>query len=116
MRVPLYRGAERGGGGAVVPLRIVIVTALAGVRGAVSLAGALTIPVAAVTAASTYPARDVGVSIAAVVIVVSLVSASVGLPLLLAGVDLPTTSTRDARRASLRVELARSDRGRRART
>jgi monovalent cation/hydrogen antiporter len=106
MRVTLYRQASHTGAPSSVPLRIVVVTALAGVRGAVSLAATLTIPVAVATGSGTYPARDVGVSIAATVIVLSLVSASIGLPFLLAGVSLPASSSRDERRASLRAELA----------
>jgi Na+/H+ antiporter len=101
MRVTLYRRARRAGVSTRVPARIVVVTALAGVRGAVSLAAALTIPAQVAVGESTYAARDVGVALTAAVIVMSLVSASVALPTLVAGIKLPDAAPDEARSALL---------------
>ena len=68
--------------------RLLAVTALAGVRGAVTLAGVFTLPVA-LRDGTPFPARDLAVLLAAGVIVVSLIVASIGLPLLAKGLELP---------------------------
>jgi Na+/H+ antiporter len=70
------------------PLRLVAATTLAGVRGAVTLAAALTLPLTLVDG-SKFPAREVAIFVCAVVIVVWLIVASIGLPLLLRNVELP---------------------------
>ncbi|HEY0777858.1 MAG TPA: Na+/H+ antiporter [Gemmatirosa sp.] len=71
--------------------RVVAAFSLAGVRGAVTLAGVLTLPLARPDG-SPFPARALAITLAAGVILVSLVSASAGLPLLLADVELPSES------------------------
>lgn len=60
---------------------------LAGVRGAVTLAGVLTLPLT-LNDGSPFPARPIAVFIAAGVIVLSLVLASAALPRLLHGIDV----------------------------
>ncbi|AKU93553.1 Na+/H+ antiporter [Labilithrix luteola] len=107
MRVTLYRRATRGAPVVKIPLRLLVATALAGVRGAVSLAAALTIPAVMTTAHGEYPARAVGVYLAAAVIVMSLLAGSIGLPLVLRGIELPEdTSKHAADLANLRAMLA----------
>ncbi|HKS14308.1 MAG TPA: Na+/H+ antiporter [Pseudomonas sp.] len=59
---------------------------LGGVRGAVTLAGVMSVPLL-IAAGSPFPERDLLIFIAAGVILLSLVSACVALPLLLRGVD-----------------------------
>ncbi|MCK4207698.1 Na+/H+ antiporter, partial [Brucella pituitosa] len=66
--------------------RLVVATSLAGVRGAVTLAGVLTLPLA-LSDGTPFPARDLAVFLAAGIIIVSLVMASVGLPLVLRGLE-----------------------------
>lgn len=78
----LGRGAPPGG------WRVVLVMSLAGVRGAVTLAGVLTLPVLMARGAA-FPARDLAISLAAGVIVLSLLLAAVALPAALRGVRLP---------------------------
>ena len=71
-----------------VGLRLTLAVSLAGVRGAITLAGVLTLPLV-VADGSAFPARDLAIFLAATVIVVSLLVASVALPRLLDGLALP---------------------------
>ncbi len=81
--------------------RMVLVMALAGVRGAVTLAGVFTLPLA-LADGSAFPARDLSILLAAGVIVLSLVLAAVALPLALQGQSLPVEpSVQPARDAAL---------------
>jgi monovalent cation/hydrogen antiporter len=68
--------------------RIIAAMSLAGVRGAVTLAAVLTLPLL-LPDGSAFPARDVVIFLAAAVILLSLLLASVGLPRLLEGLTLP---------------------------
>ena len=69
-------------------LRTTLVASLAGVRGAITLAGILSLPLL-LPDGSPFPARNLAIFLAAAVIVLSLVVASVGLPLLLRGLEAP---------------------------
>lgn len=68
--------------------RLVAVMSLSGVRGAITLAGILTLPFF-VADGTLLPARNLAIFLAAGVIIVSLVVASVALPILLKGVEMP---------------------------
>ncbi|TXH75795.1 Na+/H+ antiporter [Thiobacillus sp.] len=68
--------------------RIIAAMSLAGVRGAITLAGVLTLPLL-LPDGSAFPARDLVIFLAAAVILLSLLLASVGLPRLLSGLTLP---------------------------
>ncbi|WHA43428.1 Na+/H+ antiporter [Agrobacterium larrymoorei] len=68
--------------------RMIVATSLAGVRGAITLAGILTLPLALDNGAP-FPARDLAIFLAAGVIVTSLLAASIGLPALLRNLELP---------------------------
>jgi len=74
--------------GVTTSWRLVLAISLAGVRGAVTLAGVLTLPLA-MNDGTPFPARDLAVLLAAGVIILSLVMATVGLPHVLRGLDLP---------------------------
>lgn len=79
------RGAARHGLVNAVPgLRTVAVTTVAGVRGAVTLAGVLSLPETLPDGAA-LPGRDLAIFIASGVILVSLVVGVIALPLLLRG-------------------------------
>ena len=79
------RGAAKQGMASAVPgLRTVTITTVAGVRGAVTMAGVLSLP-EALPNGIPLPGRDLAIFIAAGVILVSLLVAVVGLPLLLHG-------------------------------
>lgn len=85
--------------------RLVAATSLAGVRGAITLAGVLTIPIA-LHDGSPFPARDLAILLAMGVIIVSLVAASVGLPLVLRGLEMPFELSYQAEEDRARVAAA----------
>lgn len=68
--------------------RLLLATTLAGARGAITLAGVLTLPLA-LPDGSPFPARSLTIFLACSVILVSLLVASLGLPRLLAGMTFP---------------------------
>lgn len=79
------RSASRHGVKSAVPgLRIAALTTVAGVRGAITLAGVLSLPMT-LPDGSALPARDLAVFIASSVILASLAIGLVGLPLLTLG-------------------------------
>jgi monovalent cation/hydrogen antiporter len=88
LRVVLFRGRRSGQKLETPSWRIVVATSLAGVRGAITLAGVLTLPLA-LSDGSAFPARDLAIFLAAGVIICTLVAASIGLPHLLKGLHLP---------------------------
>src|SRR5690606_24642953 len=69
-------------------LRLVAVMSVAGVRGAITLAGVLTLPLA-LGDGTPFPARDLTIFLAAGVIILSLTASSVLLPTLLRGLVAP---------------------------
>ncbi|WP_322065492.1 Na+/H+ antiporter [Burkholderia ubonensis] len=79
------RAARRGLTGTMAGLRTIAVMTVGGVRGAVTLAGVLSIPVA-LADGTPLPGRDTAIFVASAVILASLVFAVIGLPLLLRGV------------------------------
>lgn len=84
-RLTLFRSGERQ---KTPNWRIVAAMSFAGVRGAITLAGVLTLPLT-LTDGSAFPARDLAIFLAMGVIILSLVAASLGLPLLLRGLEMP---------------------------
>ncbi|MDR2982045.1 MAG: Na+/H+ antiporter [Puniceicoccales bacterium] len=83
-------------------LRLITVTSLSGVRGAVTLAGILSIPLL-MPDGTNFPARNLMVFLAAGVILLTLIIASSGLPFLLKKLKMPqeseiTAEVRTARR------------------
>lgn len=69
-------------------LRLTLATSIAGIKGAITLAGILTLPLV-LADGTPFPARDLAIFLAAGVIILSLLLASFALPRLLAGLDLP---------------------------
>lgn len=87
-----------------------LASTLAGIRGAVTLAGALSVPLM-VDSHTPFPARDLLIFLATGTIIVTLVLGSVGLPLVLRrlprAVDPPEArEERDARLAACRAAIA----------
>ncbi len=74
--------------------RLIAAVSVAGVRGAITLAGVLTLPLTLMDG-SAFPARDLTIFLAAGVIILSLTAASFLLPHLLEGLHLPTESSED---------------------
>jgi monovalent cation/hydrogen antiporter len=85
--------------------RIVGAMSFAGVRGTITLAGVLTLPLV-MSDGSQFPARDLAIFLAMGVIIVSLVVASVGLPLLLKGLQMPPEPSHQAEEDAARIAAA----------
>lgn len=69
-------------------LRLLLVMSFAGVRGAITLAGVLTLPLT-MADGTAFPARELAIFLAMGVIITSMIVASVGLPRLLKNIDIP---------------------------
>lgn len=85
--------------------RIVAAMSFAGVRGAITLAGVLTLPLT-MSDGSIFPARDLAIFLAMGVIIVSLIAASLGLPLVLQGLEMPTEDSHVAEIDAARIAAA----------
>ena len=70
-------------------LRLILATSFAGVRGALTMAGVMTLPLA-LPNGDPFPGRHLAILLASAVIVVSLILASVMLPRLLRGLEVPS--------------------------
>ncbi|MET4279449.1 MULTISPECIES: Na+/H+ antiporter [unclassified Bradyrhizobium] len=88
LRFTLFRAALKGRNPYGPSWRLVAATSLAGIRGTITLAGVLTLPLT-MNDGSAFPARDLAIFLAAGVIIISLVVASFGLPFLLQDLELP---------------------------
>ncbi|MBD8705741.1 Na+/H+ antiporter [Pseudomonas sp. CFBP 13711] len=84
LMIQIRRWRGRGDGTLDLSTRSSLLLTVGGVRGAVTLAGTLSVPML-ISAGVDFPERDLLIFIAAGVILLSLVSASIGLPVLLHG-------------------------------
>lgn len=114
LRISLYKARHDGALSQRPRLRLVLATSLAGVRGGITMAGVLTLPLV-LPGGVPFPGRDLAIFLATAVIVVSLVLASVALPSLLRGLELPDESAPEAeedlgRRAAAIAALGALDR------
>jgi monovalent cation/hydrogen antiporter len=110
--------AQRRGQSADRPqLRMIAAMAVAGVRGAITLAGVLTLPLA-LPSGAPFPGRDTAIFLACGVILASLLVASLALPFLLAELEVvAATGKRDEHKtrshladvAVRRIEAAQHD-------
>ena len=106
LRLTLLRRQHQGGPVVYSPdWRLVAAMSLAGVRGAITLAGVLTIPLT-LNDGSPFPARDLAIFLAAGVIIVSLVLASIALPVLLNGLTMPPEPSLQAEEDAARIAAA----------
>lgn len=87
--------------------RLIAAMSFAGVRGAITLAGVLTLPLA-LNDGAPFPARDLAIFLAAGVIIVSLVVASVALPILLKDLKMPAEPSRQAEEDQARIMTAQA--------
>ncbi len=98
----------RRGPGGIAPdmrspdLRLIAAMSFAGVRGAITLAGVLTLPLT-LNDGTPFPARDLAIFLAAGVIILSLVIASILLPMLLRDLKMPAEPSRQAEEDVARV-------------
>lgn len=104
LRLTLFRKRQKGPP-PKVGLRLTAVMSLAGVRGAITLAGILTVPFT-LADGTPMPARTMAIFLAASVIIVSLVLATVALPRLLKGIELPPEPTHDREEDQGRIAAA----------
>lgn len=88
LQFTLYRARRRGEPRPRIGWRVLLAASLAGARGAITLAGVLTLPLA-MPDGSPFPARDLAIFLAMGVILVSLAVASLLLPPVLRGLELP---------------------------
>lgn len=95
LRWTLFRAHRRGERPPKIGWRLVLGMSFAGVRGAITLAGVLTLPLT-LTDGTAFPARDLAIFLAAGVIIVSLLVASVGLPRALRNLELPPEPSHQA--------------------
>jgi CPA1 family monovalent cation:H+ antiporter len=86
---------------------LIAAMSLAGVRGTITLAGVLTLPLA-LTDGSPFPARDLAIFLAMGVIIVSLVMASIGLPPLLKTLEMPPERGNNGTEEQARAAAARA--------
>ncbi|CAN5424920.1 Na+/H+ antiporter [soil metagenome] len=105
LKLTLYRNSKLRGPPPKVGLRLAMVMSLAGVRGAITLAGILTLPFA-VADGSALPTRTLAIFLAAGVIIVSLVLATLALPRLLKGVELPPEPSHEIEEDHSRIAAA----------
>ncbi|WP_017524412.1 Na+/H+ antiporter [Pusillimonas noertemannii] len=84
-----------------VSRRMILVVSLAGARGAITMAGVMTLPLA-MPDGSAFPARDLAIFLAAMVIITSLLVASIALPALLGGLKAPVETRRHRQEALAR--------------
>lgn len=106
MRWNQHTARQRGEPDAEFGLRTVLVATLAGVRGAVTLAAVMTLPLA-LADGRAFPARDLAVLLAAGVIVLSMSLATLLLPRLLRGMALPADGMPPGAMDGLRQAAAR---------
>jgi CPA1 family monovalent cation:H+ antiporter len=97
-------------------LRVMLATSMSGVRGALTMAGVMTLPLA-LPGGAPFPARNLAIFLAASVIVVSLLLAGAALPALLRGLRMPDEpqarcSEIDARHAATLAAVAALEKAR----
>jgi monovalent cation/hydrogen antiporter len=105
LRFTLFRAALKGQHPYIPSWRLIAATSLAGVRGAITLAGVLTLPLT-MNDGAAFPARDLAIFLAAGVIIASLVAASVSLPYLLKNLELPPEPSHQEEEDLARVAAA----------
>jgi CPA1 family monovalent cation:H+ antiporter len=88
LKLTLYKRSKTGEKPPPPNWRLLMATSLAGARGAITLAGVMTLPLT-MGDGSPFPARDLTIFLAGSVILISLLAASIGLPSVLRGVDFP---------------------------
>ena len=107
LRWNMFRAVRRGQVPPPMSWRLVAAMSFAGVRGAITLAGVLTIPFA-LPDGTPFPARNLAIFLAAGVIIVSLVVASIALPRLLKNLELPPEPSHQSAMDRARVAAAQS--------
>jgi len=105
MRLTILKARRQGQHVYTPNFRLVIATSLAGVRGAITMAGVLTLPLT-LPGGAPFPGRDLAIFYASAVIIVSLLVASIGLPRVLKGLEVPEESSEAAEEDHARHDAA----------
>lgn len=105
LKFTLFRKRQDDVDGLKPSFRLLLVTAFAGVRGAITLAGILTLPFLLPNGAE-FPARDLLIFLAKGVIMLSLLTASVALPLLTKDLEFLPEPVRGAGEGQARAAAA----------
>lgn len=87
--------------------RVIGVTTLSGVRGALTLSGVMTLPLTLQDGAA-FPTRDLAILLAAGVILVSLIAANVGLAYVLKGAKMPCEASDRQNETEARLAAAQA--------
>ncbi|OZI70910.1 Na+/H+ antiporter [Bordetella genomosp. 12] len=98
LKISAIVARRRGHPARPIGIRLILAMSVAGVRGAVTLAGVMTLPFT-VGDGIPFPARDLAISLSAMVIIFSLLLASAALPALLHGLHFPPNSRLQQERA-----------------
>lgn len=88
LRLTMFKATRKGQQVFNPGWKLVAATSFAGVRGTVTLAGVLTLPLF-LADGQPFPTRDLAILLAAGVIILSLIAASIALPFLLCDLQLP---------------------------
>ena len=104
-RIAFQRSSKNGRPGVRPNWQLVAAMSFAGVRGAITLAGILTLPLF-LNDGSLFPARDLVIFLAAGVIILSLIMASICLPRLLKNIDLPVEDSHQRAEDYARISAA----------
>lgn len=107
LQLSLFRRKDRADNLKGTNWRIIAAMSLAGVRGAITLAGVLSLPLL-LPDGQAFPARDLVIFLAAMVILVSLIAASLCLPRLLRGLTLPAEPAKQTAEDFARQEAAKA--------
>ncbi len=87
--------------------RVIAAMSLAGVRGALTLSGVMTLPLTLLDG-QPFPARDLAIILAAGAILVSLIAANVGLPYVMKGMRLPPDTRHQKEEDEARLAAAQA--------
>ncbi|WP_206240290.1 Na+/H+ antiporter [Novosphingobium terrae] len=105
LKLTLLKRRRQGVTGPKPQARLILAMSFAGVRGAITLAGVMTLPLT-LHDGTPFPARDLAIFLSAGVILLSMLVASVALPVPLKGLDLPPEPSEQAEEDSARIALA----------
>lgn len=105
LRFTTFRKASDGHAAVMPSWRLIAAMSVAGARGAITLAGILTLPLV-LDDGSPFPARDLAIFLAAGVIIMSLLAASIGLPYFLKGLELPPEPSHQVEEDRARIASA----------
>ncbi|SMH37727.1 Na+/H+ antiporter [Mesorhizobium australicum] len=105
LRYTTFRKAPEGQVAVMPSWRLIAAMSVAGARGAITLAGILTLPLM-LDDGTPFPARDLAIFLAAGVIIMSLIAASIGLPYFLKGLELPPEPSHQVEEDRARIASA----------